>query len=71
VAFIFLIPLMMRLGLPEHAAKRAPFLGIALGLALGLVVYQSNNVKEAVLYFRPHCCSERWAGCSDWRWAHC
>jgi hypothetical protein len=49
-AAVFLIPLGVRMGIPERAANRLPFLGFFLGLGLGLASALSRTVKGVLSY---------------------
>jgi hypothetical protein len=47
-ASIYLIGLATRLGLPEHAANRIPFVGFAVGVCVGFGIHQSDGFKQAM-----------------------
>jgi hypothetical protein len=51
LASVLVIPVAVRAGMSATAANRIPLFGFVLGLALGMGVNRSRNVKQAVLYF--------------------
>jgi len=49
LASVFAIPAAIHIGMSARAANRIPFFGFAFGFALGIGVYRSRNVGQAVL----------------------